>query len=93
MQLTASRQGLKNRSDYSRCPLSWGICSTTPSECLELQTVSNLNLVAQSIKNLPPMQKTLVLSLGLEDPLEKEMTIHSSALAWEILWTEDPGGL
>ena len=39
------------------------------------------------------MQKTLVLSLGLEDPLEKEMTIHSSALAWEILWTEDPGGL
>ena len=33
------------------------------------------------------------LSLGLEDPLEKEMTIHSSAFAWEILWTEDPGGL
>ena len=32
-------------------------------------------------------------SLGQEDPLEKEMTIHSSILAWEIPWTEEPGGL
>ena len=32
-------------------------------------------------------------SLGLEDPLEEEMTIHSSILAWEIPWTEEPGGL
>ena len=34
-----------------------------------------------------------VLSLGQEDPLEEEMTTHSSNLAWEIPWTEEPGGL
>ena len=39
------------------------------------------------------MQKTRVQSLGQEDPLEKGMTTHSSILAWEIPWTEDPGGL
>ena len=36
------------------------------------------------------MQETRVRSLGREDPLEKEMAIHSSILAWEIPWTEDP---
>ena len=39
------------------------------------------------------MQKTQVDSMGGEDPLEKEMTTHSSSLAWEIPWTEEPGGL
>ena len=39
------------------------------------------------------MQKTQVLSLGLEDPLVKEMATYSSILAWEILWTEEPAGL
>ena len=39
------------------------------------------------------MQETQVPSLGQEDPLEKEMTTHSSILAWEIPWTEEPGGL
>ena len=39
------------------------------------------------------MQETQVLSLGREDPLEKEMATHSSTLAWRILWTEEPGGL
>ena len=38
-------------------------------------------------------QKTRVLSLGWEDPLEDGMAIHSSILAWEIPWTEEPGGL
>ena len=33
-----------------------------------------------------------VQSLGQEDPLEEEMTTHSSILAWKILWTEEPGG-
>ena len=33
------------------------------------------------------------LSLGLEDPLEEEMATHSSSLAWEIPWTEEPGRL
>ena len=40
-----------------------------------------------------PMQEMWVRSLGQEDPLEKEMATHSSILAWEIPWTEEPGGL
>jgi len=39
------------------------------------------------------MQEMWVCSLGGEDPLEKEMATHSSILAWEIPWTEEPGGL
>ena len=49
--------------------------------------------MAQTVKNPPAMQETWVLSLGWEDPLEKEMTTHSSILAWKIPWTEEPGGL
>ena len=48
---------------------------------------------AQMVKRLPTMQKTRVQSLGREDPLEKDMAPHSSLLAWEIPWTEEPGGL
>ena len=50
-------------------------------------------LMAQRVKNLPAMQETQVQSLGQEDLLEKGMAIHSSILAWRILWTEEPGGL
>jgi len=39
------------------------------------------------------MQKTQVQSLSQEDSLEKEMATHSNILAWEIPWTEEPGGL
>ena len=49
--------------------------------------------MAHTVKNLPAMQETQVHSLGQEDPLEKGMTIHSSSLAWRILWTEEPDGL
>ena len=45
------------------------------------------------VKRLPAMQETWVRSLGQEDPLEKEMAIHSSSLAWKIPWMEEPGGL
>ena len=51
------------------------------------------SLVAQMIKNLLAMQETRVQSLGQEDLLVKEMATHSSILAWEIPWTEVPGGL
>ena len=51
------------------------------------------SLVAQLVKNPPAMQETQVRSLGQEDPLEKGMATHSSILAWEIPWTEEPGGL
>ena len=47
--------------------------------------------MAQRIKRLPAMQETQVQSLGWEDPLEKEMATHSSILAWEVPWTEEPG--
>ena len=49
------------------------------------------SLVAQ-IKNLPATQETWLWFLGWEDPLKKGMAIHSSILAWEIPWTEEPGG-
>ena len=48
--------------------------------------------MAQTVKNLPAMQKTQVQSLGLENPLEKRMATHSSITAWRIPWTEEPGG-
>ena len=40
-----------------------------------------------------PMQETWIQSLGWEEPLEKEITTHSSILTWEVPWTEEPGGL
>ena len=51
------------------------------------------SLVAQTVKHLPTMQETRVRSLGWKGPLEKEMAIHSSTLAWKIPWMEGPGGL
>ena len=50
-------------------------------------------VIAQMVKSLPAMQETRARSLGREDLLEKEMSPHSSLLAWEIPWTEEPGGL
>ena len=49
--------------------------------------------MAQRLKRLPAIRETQVQSLGQEDPLEKEMVTHSSFLAWEIPWTEEPHGL
>ena len=46
-----------------------------------------------SVKNPPAMQEMQVRFLGWEDSLKKEMANHTSILAWEIPWTEDPGGL
>ena len=45
------------------------------------------------VKRLPAMLETRVRSLGREDRLEKEMTTHSSTLAWKIPWTAEPGRL
>ena len=49
--------------------------------------------MAQRVKRLSTMWETRVRSLGQEDPLEKEMAIHSSTLAWKIPWMEEPDGL
>ena len=48
------------------------------------------SLVAQTVKRLCTMWETWVPSLGREDPLEKEMAIHSITIAWKIPWTEEP---
>ena len=48
---------------------------------------------AQTVKRLSTMRETQVRSLGWEDPLEKEMAIHSRTIAWKIPWTEEPGSL
>ena len=45
------------------------------------------------VNNLPAMQETQVPSLGQQDPLQKEITTHSSFPAWKIPWREEPGGL
>ena len=49
--------------------------------------------MAQMVKCLPAMRETWVPFLGREDPLEKEMAIHFSTLAWKIPWTEEPDRL
>ena len=49
--------------------------------------------MAQTVKNPPAIQETLVQFLGQEDLLEKRMVTHSSILAWSIPWTEEPRGL
>ena len=53
--------------------------------------MTGTSLVAQLLKNPPPMQETWVRSLGWEDPLEKGKATHSSILAWRIPWTTVPG--
>ena len=49
--------------------------------------------MAQTVKCLPVVRETWVQSLGWEDPLEKEMAIHSRTIAWKIPWAEEPGRL
>ena len=49
--------------------------------------------MAQTVKRLSIMRETWVRSLDWEDPLEKEMAIHSSTIAWKIPWSEEPGRL
>ena len=58
-----------------------------------MTTVLKTSLVAQTVKHLSTMWGTRVRSLGREDPLEKEMAIHPSTIAWKIPRTEEPGRL
>ena len=67
------------------------IASRTNAEKSAYLHYRGASIVAQMAKNLPAMQKTGFPSLGQEDPLEKEMPILSSILAWKIPWTEKPG--
>ena len=67
-------------------------------EIRQLTKLSKVGLIKgfpsdPAVKNPPATQEMWVGSLGLEDPQEEEMAIHSSVLAWRIPWTEGPGGL
>ena len=76
------------RHDWSDLGCRFGKVRLNPLSCPH-----GPSPVAQTVKNLPAMQKTPVRSLGWEDPLEKGMAIHSRILAWRIPWTVKPGGL
>ena len=67
--------------------------SSAPAPSLFLLTVPLWGFPGSSVvKNPLAIQETQVQSLGREDPLQKEITTYSSILAWEIPWTEEPGG-
>ena len=75
---------------------TWGLCPRQEGEEAsdrELSPSPQPSLVAQMVKSLPAVWETQVRSLGQEDPLEEEMATHSSILAWEIPWMEEPGRL
>ena len=57
------------------------------------QVYIHMGFTRNLVKNLPAVQETWVQFLDWEDPLEKEMATHSTVLAWENLWTEEPGRL
>ena len=59
----------------------------------DLHYILRTSLMAQTVKRLSTMRETWVQSLGREDPLEKEMAIHSCTIAWKIPRTEEPGRL
>ena len=66
------------------------------SLCCLPETITTLLIsfpIAQMVKHQPVTWEIWVQSLGLEDPLEKEMATHFSILAWKIPWTEEPGRL
>ena len=69
------------------------LSGTAPDLILLKEKQNRTFLVAQMVKSLSTMQETWVRSLSREDQLEKEMTIHSSTIAWKIPWTEEPGRL
>ena len=77
--------------------LAEGLGQGTVTDSISLHWVLGLSdtasLVAQTVKNLHAIRETKVWSLGWEGPREKEMVTHSSSFAWEIPWTEEPGGL
>ena len=73
--------------------LSPSLPSLSPSLLPGAIPLGTLWLVAQLVKNPAAVQEPQVQSLGGEDPLEKEVATHCSALAWRIPWTEEPGGL
>ena len=75
-------------SDGQASVYNAGDLGSNPSGALGNTVLTSL--VAQMVKRLSTMRETRVRSLGQEDPLEKEMAIHSSTIAWKTPWTEEP---
>ena len=71
----------------------WPPRATCSLLILPSQVVSASRGSGSAVKNPSTKQETQARSLTQEDPLEEEMAAHSSVLAWEIPWTEEPGGL
>ena len=97
---TSSAFLLWSSGDLSTSPFLFPMWHNLSFNCLsysELPKGKNwASLMASWVKNQPAMQEIQerqVQSLGWEDPLEEEMATHSSILAWEIPWTEEPGRL
>ena len=80
-------------SSTASCPSEPQVVNCLKTENRPFLVYGKPSLVAQVVKHLSKVQKTRVLTLGWEDPMEKEMATHSSTLAWKIPWTEEPGGL
>ena len=78
---------------FSRQEYWNGLPFPSPIHRLSIVILEYGFLHGPEVKNLPALQETEVQSLGWEDFLEKEMATGSSILAWEIPWTEEPGGL
>ena len=79
-------------SDSASDLTAYHLGSLTLFSCLD-NSIIGAALVVQTVKNLSATQKTQILSLGQEDPLEKGITTHSSIIAWRIPWTEEPNKL
>ena len=92
-KLTQNNKIFHSRKIYQ---LSMRARAAYPSSCSKSVLTKQLSwtsLVAQTVKRLPTMRETRVQFLDREDPLEKEMAIHSRTLAWKIPWMEEPDRL
>ena len=85
------RQTAGGTKEQSSLPRGGGRLTITRG--IDIRLHQWTSLVAQTVKRLSTMRETQIQSLGWEDPLEKEMAIHSSTIAWKIPWTEEPGRL
>ena len=86
LQHHSSKASILRHSDFFTVQLSHPYMTTGKTIALTRRTF----LVAQMVKHLSTMRETRVQSLGWEDPLENEMAIHSSTIAWKIPWAEEP---
>ena len=81
--------------EYKSSPVASGVAQKGANApgLISQYSIVWTSLVAQTVKHLSTMRETWVRFLGWEDPLEKEMAIHSNTIAWKIPWTVAPGRL